>query len=132
MVPHFKEPAKIVPGSAMPPVQLGNEQLSWLSEFVLKLDPQNEAAVEAAPDPVVKGAMLYQAQHCSSCHIVNGAGMQVGPPLNGTGARHNRAWLEEHFRDPQKMSPGSVMPPSKFNPQEMDQMIQFLLALPAK
>ena len=130
MVPHFKQPAKIVPGSSMPPVQLGNEQLSWLSEFILKLDPQNEAALEAAPDPVVQGAMQYQAQHCSSCHIVNGVGMQVGPALNGAGVRHNRAWLEDHFRDPEKMSPGSVMPPYKFNPQEMDRMIQFLLALP--
>jgi ubiquinol-cytochrome c reductase cytochrome b subunit len=132
MVPHFKEPAKIVPGSAMPPVQLGNEQLSCLSEFVLKLDPQNETALESAPDAVVRGAMLYQAQHCSSCHTVNGAGMKAGPPLNGTGARHDRAWLEEHFRDPKKMSPGSIMPLYKFDPQEMDHMIQFLLALPAK
>jgi ubiquinol-cytochrome c reductase cytochrome b subunit len=130
MVPHFKDPAKIVPGSAMPPVQLGNEQLSWLAEFILKLDPQNEAALQSAPDPVVKGAMLYQTQHCSSCHIVNGAGMQVGPALNGVNSRHDRVWLEEHFRDPQKMSPGSPMPAYKFTPQEMDQMIQFLAALP--
>jgi ubiquinol-cytochrome c reductase cytochrome b subunit len=132
MIPHFKQPSKIVPGSAMPPVQLGNEQLSWLSEFILKLDPQNEAALQSAPDPVMKGAMLYQTQHCSSCHIANGAGMQVGPTLNGVGARHDRAWLEEHFRDPRKMSPGSPMPAYKFTAQEMDQMIQFLLALPPK
>jgi ubiquinol-cytochrome c reductase cytochrome b subunit len=130
MVPHFKQPSKIVPGSAMPPVQLANEQLSWLSEFILKLDPQNEAALQSTPDPVVKGAMLYQTQHCSSCHIANGGGMQVGPALNGVSARHDRAWLEEHFRDPQKMSPGSPMPAYKFTPQEMDQMIQFLVVLP--
>jgi hypothetical protein len=28
------------------------------------------------------------------------------------------------------MSPGTIMPPYKFNAQDMDHMIQFLMALP--
>jgi len=30
------------------------------------------------------------------------------------------------------MSPGTIMPAYKFNKQDMDHMIQFLLALPAE
>ena len=128
-IKHFKNPAQVVPGSAMPPVQLPDAQLNALSELMLKM-PQNEAALLAVPEPVAQGAMLYQAQHCSSCHQVNGAGMKLGPPLNGVGQRRDRAWLTEHFNNPQKMSPGTMMPPYKFGPQDMDHMIQFLTALP--
>lgn len=131
MIPHFKNPAAIVPGTSMPPLQLTNAQLNSLSAFMLILDPQNETELHAAPDPAVQGAMLYQSEHCASCHMVNGVGMKVGPPLNGISAHRDRAWLEEHFLNPQKMSPGTPMPPYKFNAQDMDHMIQFLLSLPA-
>ena len=110
MIPHFRRPSQVVPGSSMPPVQLNDSQLSALSAYILKLNAQNDAAFQAAPEPVVEGAMIYESSHCGSCHRVNGVGMQVGPSLNGAAARHDRAWLEEHFRDPQKMSPGTMMP----------------------
>lgn len=131
MIPHFKQPAEVRPGTSMPPIQLTTPQLNSLSAFMLVLNAENEAELQAAPEPVVQGAMLYKAQHCDSCHTVNGAGMKLGPPLNGVGSRRDRAWLEQHFVDPKKMSPGSVMPAYKFSPQEMDHMIQYLLAEPA-
>jgi len=130
MIPHFKNPAQVVPGSSMPPVQLSDAQLNALSEFVLKLDPQNEAALMDAPDPVVQGALLYQTHGCASCHIANGVGTQVGPTLNGVGLRRDSAWLQAHFLDPKKMSPGSPMPAYKFDATQMDQMVRFLQALP--
>ena len=42
LVKHFKEPAEVVPGSAMPPVRLRDTELNSLALFVLKLTPQNE------------------------------------------------------------------------------------------
>ncbi len=130
MIPHFKHPSEVVPGSSMPPVQLTDAKLNSLSAFILKLTPQNEADLMSAPDAVVEGAILYDDHHCNSCHQANGSGTKVGPTLNGVGGRRDRAWLEQHFIDPKKMSPGSMMPAYKFNPQDMDHMIQFLQALP--
>src|ERR1051326_8277134 len=131
MIPHFKQPAQVRPGTAMPPIELTTAQLNSLSALMLVLNAQNEAELQAAPEPVVQGAMLYKAQGCESCHMTNGAGMQLGPPLNGVGKRRDRTWLEQHFVDPEKMSPGSAMPAYKFGPQEMDHMIQYLQSLPA-
>ena len=62
--------------------------------------------------------------------MANGVGKKLGPALNGVGARRDKAWLVAHFNDPQKMSPGTIMPPYKLGAQDMDHMIQFLLALP--
>ncbi len=130
MNPHFKHPAEIVPGSSMPPVQLNDAQLNALSSFIEKLQPDNEQALFGAPDAVTRGAMLYHANHCSSCHQANGAGVKLGPGLNGITAHRDRAWLEQHFRDPQSISKGTIMPAYDFKEKDMADMLAFLEALP--
>jgi ubiquinol-cytochrome c reductase cytochrome b subunit len=130
MIPHFKNPGQVVPGSSMPPVNLDNAGLNALSAFVLKLTPQSEPALLSAPDFVVQGALIYQTNHCDACHQILGAGKKLGPPLDGVGERRDRAWLEKHFQDPKSTSPGSIMPPYKFTPAEMDAICKYLLQLP--
>jgi ubiquinol-cytochrome c reductase cytochrome b subunit len=129
MVPHFKNPSQIVPGSVMPPVELSNPDLNALSLFVLTLTPQNETALLAAPAFATQGAMVYQSNHCNSCHQVHGVGSTVAPALDGVGLRHDRAWLEKHFADPGSVSKGSIMPPYKFDPMDLDAICKYLLQL---
>ena len=130
LVPHFQNPAKVVPGSAMPPVQLKDADLNALSAFVMKLTPDNETSIMAAPDYVVQGALVYQNNHCNSCHQIGGVGQKLGPALDGVSERHDRAWLEQHFRDPQGTSKGTIMPPYKFSDADMDAICKYLLQLP--
>ena len=130
LIPFFKQPAKVIPGSSMPPVTLSTAQTNSLAAFVVKLTADDEESLLAAPDFATDGAMLYQAQHCNACHQINGVGMKMGPALNGVAGHRDRVWLEKHFRDPQSMSPGTVMPPYKFSDKEMDAMCKYLLALP--
>ena len=106
MIQHFKRPSAMRPGTSMPPIQLTDAQLNSLAAFLLKLNAKNATALDNAPEFAVQGALVYQANHCASCHLVNGGGMRVGPPLNGISKRQSRSWVEEHFADPQKMSPG--------------------------
>ena len=130
MIPHFKQPAAVVPGSSMPPVQLSNAHLNALAAFLLKLNPQNEGALMGSPDFAVKGALVYHINNCGICHMVNGVGTKLGPPLNGVSTRRDKAWLTQHFVDPQKMSPGSVMPAYTFSQPDMEAITAYLLALP--
>ena len=74
--------------------------------------------------------MVYQNSQCCSCHELNGVGQKTGPPLNGFAGRRTREWLEGHFTDPPKFSPGSTMPAYKFNSHDMDRIIGYLLAIP--
>lgn len=129
MIQHFKQPS---PGSATPPIELKGFQLNELAAFVGKLSPTNAEALTSAPQFAVDGAMVYENNHCGSCHQINGAGMRMGPPLNGLASHRDRKWLEQHFVDPQKLSPGTVMPPYKFNPKDMDAIVRYLLGLPAQ
>jgi ubiquinol-cytochrome c reductase cytochrome b subunit len=130
LVPHFKNPSQIVPGSVMPPVDLSATDLNALSLFVLTLTPQNEQAIESAPDFATQGAMVYQSNHCNACHQVNGVGSTLAPALDGVGLRHDRAWLEKHFADPAGVTKGSIMPPYKFTPPDLDVICKYLLQLP--
>jgi len=130
MIRHFKQPSAVRPGSAMPAVTLGDAQLNSLAAFLLKLTPENAGALAAAPDFAVRGAVVYQAQHCAACHTVNGVGMKVGPPLNGVAKRQTRSWVDDHFANPQKLSPGSIMPPYRFSAEDKKNLTAYLFSLP--
>jgi ubiquinol-cytochrome c reductase cytochrome b subunit len=130
LIEHFKHPDVKRPGSSMPPVLLTTAQMGSLAAFVLKLTPDNATALEAAPQAAVEGAMLYRTNQCHVCHQVNGSGMKTGPSLNGVAQRRTREWLEQHFIDPHKMSPGTTMPAYKFSSRDMDRMITYLMSIP--
>jgi ubiquinol-cytochrome c reductase cytochrome b subunit len=130
LIPHFKNPSQVVPGSIMPPVDLPNADLNALALFVLTLTAQNEQALEAAPDFVTQGAIVYQSNHCNACHQINKVGSTLAPALDGVGLRHDRAWLEKHFADPDSVTKGSIMPPYKFTPPDLDAICKYLLQLP--
>ena len=83
-----------------------------------------------SPDNLVRGAQIYEAQGCGNCHMVNGAGAKLGPPLNGLSQRHNQQWVEQHFANPAALSPGSIMPPSQFSPADMQEIVSYLFSLP--
>lgn len=130
MIEHFQRPQAMVPGSSMPAIALPPAQLNSLTAFLLKVTPQNPDALQLAPEVAVEGAMLYQEKFCGSCHQVNGVGMKVGPVLNGVRTRRTAAWLEQHFRDPQKLSRGTIMPTYAFPAKEMESIVTYLLTLP--
>jgi ubiquinol-cytochrome c reductase cytochrome b subunit len=127
MTQHFKNPG---PNANVPPVQLTSAETKALTSLLLKLTPESAKAIETAPQTAVEGAMLYQSNHCNVCHQANGVGMKTGPPLNGVAQRRTREWLEEHFINPQKLSPGTPMPPYKFSSKDMDRMITYVLSVP--
>jgi len=129
MIEHFKNPAGLVPGSPMPAIRLSDAQLNALAAFLLKLNTRNARALHSAPAYAVEGAMIYQANNCGACHQVNGAGMRIGPPLNGLAKRRSRDWVEKHFLDPQAFSPGTIMPAYRFPPRDLARITTYLLSL---
>jgi len=111
-------------------VRLRDSELNALSLFVMKLTPENEEELLLAPTEAVTGANIYRESHCSACHQLLGAGMKIGPPLDGVGDRRNRKWLEQHFKDPKSLSPNSKMPVFKFDEAQMDALCNYLLQMP--
>ena len=130
MIKHFKQPARMVPGSQMPPISLTDSQLNALAAFLLKLTPENAEKLTDVPTFALQGALIYQRNQCSMCHQVNGIGQSLGPSLNGLGRRRDAPWVTGHFLEPQKYSPGSMMPAYRLSEQENRILTEYLLSLP--
>jgi ubiquinol-cytochrome c reductase cytochrome b subunit len=122
---HFKKPTP-----ASPDTQLTGNQIKAVVAFVTKRDDKGIDALANAPQAAVDGAMIYQQNQCAMCHQLNGVGQRSGPALNGLAERHPRDWVQGHFADPVKFSPGSTMPPYKLNAQDLDRLTNYLLQIP--
>ena len=114
----------------MPAIHLDDEQLAALAAFLLKLTPKNAEALQATPDNVVQGAIVYETNHCGNCHTANGEGMKVGPTLNGLARRRTKEWIEAQIRRPQSHTPDSMMQPYPLEPRDMERLVAYLLSLP--
>ena len=132
LMAHFKMPGAVTPGSVMTPVNLSDAELKDLLALMLRLTPENGDVVDSAPTFAVEGALLFQKNACGACHSINGTGGKIGPVLNGLAGRRNEAWVIQHFQNPQKMSPGTPMPPYKFSTTDMQNEVSYLFTLPAK
>ena len=68
---------------------------------------------------VVRGAIAFMA-----------TGGAIGPDLSYVGdARPDREWHVKHFRDPQSVSPGSIMPKFPLTEAELNDLTSYMLSL---
>lgn len=89
------------------------------------------------------GHAIFHRRGCVSCHKLSGRGGSLGPDLTREGWKAPQEvpmakvrgektlpqWLREHFEEPQRLVPGSQMPPLRMTPGELDALTVFMLSL---
>ncbi len=125
LLAHFAMPTEQSPQSTLTP-----QQMQSLVKLVTKRDERGLSTWADPPKREIAGAMVYQARGCGFCHTVNGVGAKNAPILNGLAGRRSREWVEGHFAEPKKFTPNSQMPAYKFNPEELEQITSYLMAIP--
>lgn len=94
-------------------------------------------------DRLIKGREIYKEMHCAGCHQINRQGGAVGPDLSAfgdkdpgsfsydadKGGHSKQAWVVEHFKDPQKVSPGSPMRAYAMNDDQIECLASYVLSL---
>jgi len=131
LLKHFKNPAAVTPGSAMPPIGAGDADLQALTLYVMSFtgEPLSAYYVSMKTLPgTLAGRRLYEERGCPSCHSLAGKGGKLGPPLDQVAKRHDPQWLMAHFKNPQAISPGTIMPQFYLSEQETRALTQFLLS----
>ena len=109
---------------------LGFVLMAYLALTLLAAPPAPKEAKVTAAATATEGRKLYSSLGCASCHSINGVGGRIGPPLDSVGMRRNRAWLIAHFRDPQRLTPGSIMPKyDTLTDQQLDFLTDYILSL---
>jgi ubiquinol-cytochrome c reductase cytochrome b subunit len=87
-------------------------------------------AVPRLDPTVARGKAIFARFGCAGCHRVHGEGGAIGPDLSYEGdSRPDRAWHIRHFRDPQSVSPGSIMPKFPLTDQEVNDLTNYVLSL---
>lgn len=103
-------------------------------------DPDYE--LPGAEDLLI-GRDLFLKNGCLGCHKVRGVGGSTGLELTNSGAKTKHEypfenvsgerttinWLREHFLEPGKVSPGSVMPKVEISGSGLDNLIAFTMSL---
>lgn len=107
-----------------------DSQVKSVSALMGVLKGQSEDHVASAPNFAALGGAVYEKNNCGACHQLNNVGGKIGPPMNGLVKRRTEAWVRDHFNNPAKLSPGSIMPPYKFTDDEMKAEISYLMTLP--
>jgi putative heme-binding domain-containing protein len=86
-----------VPGTAMPPNKLTEEEIWQLITYLRTL--QQPLAAQTG-DARRGESLFFGTTRCSSCHMVNGRGGRLGPELTRVGSARSRAYLVESIREP--------------------------------
>jgi mono/diheme cytochrome c family protein len=98
---------------------------------------------DAGGEIYARGAQLFEAKGCRSCHRLSGLGGALGPALDNEGLKVKGQlpfanvrgphtvpqWLEEHFDDPQGIVAGSQMPTPGLSRAERAALTTFVLSL---
>ncbi len=78
-----------------------------------------------------KGLRIYVVRECAYCHHIMGRGGRIqGPDLSNVVAKdRTKAWLQRFIKDPQAISPWSIMPKYDLNQAELSSLADFVLSL---
>lgn len=90
-------------GTEMPGTwPLSDRQIRQVAAYVRTL---SEVEAVELPGDSVRGAALYEANDCATCHIVAGRGRGIGPELTEIGSRRNHEYLKRALIRPSADTP---------------------------
>lgn len=129
---HFKDPQKAAPGTIMPKYGFTDKEAKALTLYMLSLTDEKitgyYASKKVIPDKSF-GRKLFFEKGCLGCHSLAGSGGKVGPDLTKTGLRRSPGWVFRHFKNPQVVSPGTLMPKFGFSDEESKSLTLFVLGM---
>lgn len=94
---------------------VGEKGRSALASYVQSLGRTTEVALPGDP---TRGRVVYAANDCSDCHIVDGKGESFGPELDKVGLRRNAAYLRQALIEPDAASPKGFLMVEAVTPSE--------------
>lgn len=102
LVRHFQDPQAVTPGSLMPQFHLLPAEVEDVVAFLMTLG--------GGVGPYSPDASKLFAEHCSSCHILDGKGGDMGPDLSAIRTYREKNYVTDYVRDPAKMNRDATMP----------------------
>ena len=122
MMAHF-----IKPSSETDEVKFSTFQSTAITSFVTRLSTPQKDELLKTPDNITFAANLYLNYNCGVCHQIESETPGFGPDLAGVTKKYDRKYIYEHFIDPQKFVPASIMPKySRLPENELNALTDFI------
>jgi ubiquinol-cytochrome c reductase cytochrome b subunit len=127
----FLDRQKQVRAPASRPVGMVIAVLFLVTVFsLLGISLKNLYGMKRTDPAIAHGQVLYTNLGCAGCHRIHGNGGAIGPDLSYEGdTRPEREWHLKHFKDPQSVSPGSIMPKFPLTDAELHDLTSYMLSL---
>lgn len=97
---HFRDPKAATPGSAMPKMNLLDDEINALVAYMKSL----------GPGPFTPEAPKLFAENCAACHRIGKEGGETGPELSLIGAARDKSYIKRYIQDPSGANPSAAMP----------------------
>jgi cytochrome c oxidase cbb3-type subunit 3 len=93
-----------IPGTEMPSFEISlTDNMAWrTAAYVRSL---GRTARQPLPGNVERGAAIYEARGCQTCHVIAGRGGVLGPELTTIGALRGPAYLRQAIVEPEAAYP---------------------------
>ncbi len=133
-----RTPEKLTTWRKMPHFPLTEQELTdlvaflkWTSEIDTHDWPPQDAKLRRTAQAAVAmgvspGAALFKDKGCFGCHKLDGTGGTLGPDLSHAGTRLTRDTIVKILENPRSVNPQALMPPPPLNPDERNQVADFL------
>jgi ubiquinol-cytochrome c reductase cytochrome b subunit len=108
---------------------MSNRCIIVLFLLTLGLSGYFSSVARGADSPAARGKGLVAKGGCLACHQIRGEGAQVGPDLSYEGDKRDKSWLIAHFKNPQSVSPNSIMPPVTLADPDLNDLTAYMLSL---
>ena len=124
---HYLNRSKASPGQSAEQRKLSDDQIAALNSFRERLNTPKRDELLNAPENILFAANLFVNYKCGACHALDAEEPGFGPNLAGVSKRHDRAYIYEHFLDPQKFEPLSIMPKfDRLSPKELNALTDYM------
>jgi len=88
------------------------------------------ATLGLASGAQLRGPELVNANGCKGCHIIGEDGGNLGPSLNGVGARLTSEEIRGQLLNPKASNPASIMPAfTDLAQEDLDALVEYLSGL---
>ncbi|HKS97449.1 MAG TPA: c-type cytochrome [Terriglobia bacterium] len=131
----LKDPHAIYPsGRQMPNFRLTDPQITDLVAYLKWVGEVDTNGWPPAPQGVARqeseGHRIFLAEHCNSCHAIEGSGGVLAPELTHVGSRRDKPWILEQLDNPRAHKPDSIMPSfAQLPASEKEELAEYLANL---
>jgi nitric oxide reductase subunit C len=128
-------PATMYPsGRQMPNFHLSGAQIDSLVAYLGWVSRVDTNGWPPAPQGVAReesaGYRIFLAQHCNTCHSIEGSGGTLAPDLTHEGSRQAKDWILQQLKDPRSHKSDSIMPSFAQLPEsDQQQLADYLVSL---